>query len=93
MVGEDIRQDYKIENINDKFTLMFQQNKEEHLDIKNALVNLKTSITKLDTKLDDNLDKMERKFAGKWVEKVLWSTGGIIGTVILIAILSQVVKQ
>lgn len=37
------------------------------------------------------MENSEKKFAGKWVEKVLWGLGGIVGTVVVVAILKLVI--
>jgi hypothetical protein len=40
----------------------------------------------------DFIEKSESKFASKWVEKVLWGAGAIIGTSLLAALLKLLLE-
>ena len=35
---------------------------------------------------------MEKKFAGKWVEKVLWGAGGVAGTILIVQLFDKLIK-
>lgn len=37
--------------------------------------------------------EIDKKYASKWVERVLWGGGAIIGAVILVAIVELVIKK
>ena len=75
--------------------------------LKNDVQEIKTDIKGLTKKLEEGfLDmtnknsaeilnlarEIEKKYASKWVEKVLWGIGGIVGTAILVAILELIIK-
>ena len=57
-------QDIKINTLEVNFKTMFDQNNKDHKDLKN-------SIDTLSIKFDTVIDKMEKKFASKWVERVI----------------------
>jgi hypothetical protein len=58
-----------------------EQNSKEHQDIMNCL-----------GEINDKFDELPDKFAGKWVEKVLWSIGAVLGTAILYAFIRVILK-
>jgi hypothetical protein len=74
--------------------------KDDILDIKDALntfiekseKNFTDRFSEVNKKIQDNKDEADKTFAGKWVEKIMWSVGGIIGTTIVVAILSLILK-
>lgn len=78
--------DLQIQKLEINYKTMSEQNSAEHGEIKKSLNHLAD-------KLEEIVEKMDKKYAGKWVEKVLWSMGGIVGTVILIAIIELVVSR
>lgn len=68
------------------------------------IIKLETQMTNFDQKLDDVkesvqevkdiittfIENSDRKFASKWVEKVVWGVASIIGTTVVLAVLSLI---
>lgn len=49
-------------------------------------------VKELTAKFENKFVEQEKKFAGKWVEIVLWSGGGVVGVALLGAILALILK-
>lgn len=86
----------------------FIQMQEDIKHLKDDMTEVKSGIKDLSAKMEEgfyNLNnrnseeivkltrEFEKKYAGKWVEKILWGAGGIIGTTILLAIIELVIKK
>lgn len=54
--------------------------------------HIKDDILEIKDVMKNFIEQADKKYAGKWVEKILWSVGGVAGTIIVGAILKQIIK-
>ena len=64
----------------------------EFITMKEDIKYIKIDIREIKASLKEFMDNSDKKYAGKWTEKVLWGFGGVVGTALLLAILEVVVK-
>jgi hypothetical protein len=64
----------------------------EFITMKEDIKHIKIDMGEIKATLNDFIKNADRKYAGKWTEKIIWSMGGIVGAAILIAILEGVIK-
>lgn len=62
--------------------------------------NIENKVNDIDAKVDAGFKAimaefkcMDNKYAAKWVEKVLWGIGGVVGTTIILAVLSLILSK
>ena len=60
--------------------------------MKEDINHIKTDIGEIKLSLSNFMENVDKKYAGKWTEKVLWGFGGVIGTALLVAVLNLVIK-
>jgi len=72
----------RIVKLETNFKTMFDQNAKEHKDIKNGL-------ERLEDKMDAFILSAEKKFAPIWVKQILVWSGGIIGSFLILYVLSK----
>lgn len=86
-----------------QFIIMQENIKALQSDVQEIKTDLKGVSQKLEQGFLDMTNKnsaeilnlareIEKKYANKWVEKVLWGIGGIIGTGVLVAIMELIIK-
>ena len=86
-----------------QFIIMQENIKSLQSDVQEIKTDLKEVSQKLEQGFLDMSNKnsaeilnlareIEKKYASKWVEKVLWGIGGIIGTGVLVAIMELIIK-
>ena len=73
----------KIIKLETNFKTMFEQNAKEHKD-------LKALIYQIDNKMDKFILSAEKKFAPIWVKQILVWSGGIIGSFLILFVLSKI---
>ena len=56
------------------------------------LINTDKTVSRIECKIDEFIKSTEKKFADKWVEKVLIWGGTIIGGCLIIALMALVLK-
>lgn len=74
-----VKLETQMNNIENKVDEGFKASEKQIEDVKNLLTNF--------------IEKSEKKFASKWVEKAIWSAASIVGTSVLLAVLSLVLIQ
>lgn len=72
---------------------------EEITKLKLSMVKFETKLTstdntvkRIEVKLDNFITGADKKFSGKWVEKVLVYGGGIVGTILVTALMALILK-
>ena len=71
---------------------MNEKQLEQFITMQNDITNIKDDVAEIKETLKCFIEKSEEKFAGKWVERVLWSGGSVIGVAVLAALLQQILK-
>ncbi len=66
---------------------------ERIIRIETQMDNIEKKIDGVSNILEKFIEQSEKRFASKWVEKVLWGIGAIIGTAFLVSIISLVIIQ
>lgn len=74
-----IKLETQMDNIEQKVDAGFRASEKRHEDL-----------TKM---LSDFIEKSDRRFASKWVEKAVWGASAVMGTGLLIAILANVIHH
>ena len=75
--------------------------KEDMVVVKDGIDDLKQTVSEgfaeLSTRNSAELIRLaqdiDKKYANKWVEKVFWGGGAVIGTAVLVAIIELVIKK
>ena len=62
-------------------------------EVNTNLSKIEKSMNKQFDLLSEKIDLLPEKYAAKWVEKVIWGTIGTVGTVLVVALLNQIIKQ
>ena len=82
--------------MNDKQTEEFYKMQNDITNIKDDVAEIKETLKSFigasEKKMEQIKCDAEERFAGKWVEKILWSGGAVIGVAILGALLNQILK-
>jgi len=55
-------------------------------DLKCFMIDSKAANDEMERRLNEKIDGK----ANKWVERALWSTGAVVGTTVLLSLLSQI---
>jgi hypothetical protein len=75
-----------------KINILCATRGEQIISMKDDILEVKESQKKTNQKLDEILEKLDKKYASKWVEKVIIWAGAIIGTAVIGALMSLVLK-
>jgi chromosome segregation ATPase len=61
-------------------------------EIKESITEIKQNQEKYMASMAQFMEKLDGRFAGKWVEKIMWGGGAVIGTAILVAIFEVIFR-
>ena len=66
---------------------------EDFIKMQKDVENIKIDIGEIKVCLKEFTEMAEKRYAGKWVEKIMFFIGGVIGTGIVVAMLDVIIKK